>query len=72
MVRWKSILSLFVLFVLLAGANLSPVFAQDAIRNLKISTIDTSEFPNIKVLLQALGPNNGSDHQFDPPIYYGK
>lgn len=58
MVRWKSILSLLVLCTLLTGANWAPVFAQETIRDLQISAIDISEFPIIKVVLQAIGSNN--------------
>ena len=56
--RWKSILSLLVFLILLTGTTLSPVFAQEAISSLRISAIDSSGFPIIKVQLQAVGPNN--------------
>jgi len=65
--RWKSILSLLVFVVLLTGTILSPVFAQEAISNLRISAIDSSGFPIIKVQLQAVGPNNTPITDLTPP-----
>jgi hypothetical protein len=56
--KWKTILTFLVLAVLLNRAIIFPAFAQETISDLQITEIDVSDFPNIKILVQAIDAKN--------------